>query len=110
MEIGCPARRTACHHSWMMPSRASGQSSTWPRKTSPEELKDELPMALPMTHTIKSSPCIAKYPVDEWETTSAPTMTAKGWANPCLKVAERTSTTPNASSTLQQSWEATTRN
>eukprot|EP00974_Lingulodinium_polyedra_P033313 3203269-Lingulodinium_polyedra.AAC.1 len=27
----------------------------------PEELKDELPMAFPTTHTVKGFPCIAKY-------------------------------------------------
>eukprot|EP00974_Lingulodinium_polyedra_P068699 6653074-Lingulodinium_polyedra.AAC.1 len=37
-------------------------------------------MAFPMTHTVKGFPCIAKYPVDEWEAAGAPTMTTKGWA------------------------------
>eukprot|EP00974_Lingulodinium_polyedra_P093789 9087739-Lingulodinium_polyedra.AAC.1 len=33
----------------------------------PEELQEELPMAFPMTHVVEGSPCIAKYPIDEWE-------------------------------------------
>eukprot|EP00974_Lingulodinium_polyedra_P051716 4973728-Lingulodinium_polyedra.AAC.1 len=37
-----------------------------------DELKDELPMAFPMTNNYPEFPCIAKYPVDAWEEAGAP--------------------------------------
>eukprot|EP00974_Lingulodinium_polyedra_P035106 3372628-Lingulodinium_polyedra.AAC.1 len=46
-------------------------------------------MAFPMTHVVEGFPCIAKYPIDECEEAGAPTMTTKGWAKLCLKVAEK---------------------
>eukprot|EP00974_Lingulodinium_polyedra_P004471 419296-Lingulodinium_polyedra.AAC.1 len=38
---------------------------------------------------IEGIPCIAKYPIDLWELNGAPVMTAKGWAMPCVRIAEK---------------------
>eukprot|EP00974_Lingulodinium_polyedra_P060849 5867212-Lingulodinium_polyedra.AAC.1 len=42
-----------------------------------------------MTHVDPEFPCIAQYPADAWEEAGTPTMTTKGWAKVCLKVAEK---------------------
>eukprot|EP00974_Lingulodinium_polyedra_P030698 2954927-Lingulodinium_polyedra.AAC.1 len=55
----------------------------------PEELQEEPRMAFPMTHVVEGFPCIANYPIDEWEEAGTQMMTTKGWANLCLKVAEK---------------------
>eukprot|EP00974_Lingulodinium_polyedra_P043922 4217102-Lingulodinium_polyedra.AAC.1 len=55
------------------------------RNLTADELKDDLPMALPMTHNYPEFPCIAKYPVDAWEEAGAPCVTTKSWAKLCMK-------------------------
>eukprot|EP00974_Lingulodinium_polyedra_P087970 8530903-Lingulodinium_polyedra.AAC.1 len=42
-----------------------------------------------MARVVEGFPCIAKYPIDEWEDAGAPMMTTNGWAKLCLKVAEK---------------------
>ena len=37
------------------------------KKLTPEELQDAIPMGFPMTHVLEGFPCIARYPIDQWE-------------------------------------------
>ena len=55
----------------------------------PGELKDLLPVSLPMTHKMPEFPGVAHYPVDEWEAAGAPMMTVTGWTQLCMRIASK---------------------
>ena len=48
-------------------------------KFTPDEFKDVIPMAVPMTHHFEGSELIAKYPVDQWEAAGAQDLSERGW-------------------------------
>ena len=53
----------------------------------PEDLQEAIPMGFPMTHLLDEFPCLARYPIDEWEKSGAPMMTVKSWCKLCMRVA-----------------------
>jgi len=56
----------------------------------PEELMEELPMTLPVTHLLNINGVeingVAKYPLDEWEKQGQPMITTSGWIKLCMKI------------------------
>ena len=57
------------------------------KELTPNELFDILPVTYPMTHQLLEFPGIAMYPTSKWEDAGSPTMTVKGWAKLCMRVA-----------------------
>ena len=56
----------------------------------PAELKDVLPVSLPMTHVLEDDLVgIAKYPIDMWELQGQPRITAKGWVKLAMMIASK---------------------
>ena len=53
----------------------------------PDQLLEVIPMTFPLTHLVDGFPGVARHPMDAWERTGPPLMTAKSWANICMRVA-----------------------
>jgi hypothetical protein len=54
----------------------------------PDELKQIIPILLPMTHTVEGLPGITKYPIGEWIRTGQFVMTEESWCKLCMQIAD----------------------
>ncbi len=56
----------------------------------PAELKEVLPVRLPMTHVVDDELIgIARYPIDTWEAQGQPRITTKGWVKLAMMIATK---------------------
>ncbi len=56
----------------------------------PKELKEVLPVSLPMTHVLEDDLIgIARYPIDLWEQQGQPRTTSKGWVKLSMMIANK---------------------
>ena len=69
------------------------QLSTAFGKMTPTEMLKAIPVTMPMTHLAtvdgKKMEGVAKYPIDAWITSGAPSFTTERWAMICMLLAER---------------------
>ncbi len=55
-----------------------------------EELKEVLPVSLPMTHVLEDDLIgIARYPIDTWEQQGQPRITSKGWVKLAMMISSK---------------------
>ena len=61
------------------------------RRMTPEELKEVVPVSLPMTHVMDPDlyPGVSRFPVAEWEARGEPVITTAGWCKLAMKVANK---------------------
>ena len=69
----------------------------------PDHLRRDIPFSPPMTHHHQGLPIIARYPLEVWESTNRPSLTAKGWCKLAMIISTRGMTN------IQSCFEATRR-